>query len=56
MTDYRKLYALLFNAVTDALADLEQLNIGAAKVRLIAAQQQAEELYMNDADDSSAHK
>ena len=46
MPDYQKLYTLLFNAITDALGDLEQLNIGAAKERLISAQQQAEELYI----------
>ena len=50
MPDYQKLYTLLFNAVTDALADLEQLNIGTAKVRLMAAQQQAEELYIEGED------
>ena len=55
MPDYQKLYTLLFNAVTDALEDLERLNIGAAKARLIAAQQQAEELYMDTAHDGSAH-
>lgn len=48
MPNYQKLYTLLFNAVTDALEDLEQLNIGAAKARLIAAQQQAEEQYMEE--------
>ena len=44
--DYRKLYTLLFNAVTDAVEELEALNIGAAKERLISAQQQAEEQYI----------
>lgn len=46
MPDYQKLYTLLFNAATDALADMEQLNFGAAKARLISAQQTAEEAYM----------
>lgn len=35
----------LFNAITDALAALEQ-----AKETLIAAQQKAEEIYMKSAD------
>ena len=51
MPDYQKLYTLLFNAVTDALEDLEQMNIGAARARLIAAQQQAETLYVETAED-----
>ena len=54
MPDYQKLYTLLFNAVTDAVEDLRQLNIGAAKERLIAAQQQTEELYI--AEESSAEQ
>jgi len=55
MPDYQKLYALLFNAVTDALEDLDRLNIGAARERLVAAQQQTEELYI-EATDGSGHK
>ena len=47
MTDYQKLYTLLFNAVTDALEDMAQQNYGAAKERLMSAQQQAEELYIS---------
>ena len=50
MPNYQKLYTLLFNAVTDALTELEQLNVGTAKAMLIAAQQQAEELYIEDAE------
>ena len=37
----------LFNAITDALATLEQ-----AKAILIAAQQDAEEIYMESADET----
>jgi len=48
MPDYQKLYTLLFNAVTDAVEELENLNFGAAKARLMAAQQQAEERYLED--------
>ena len=48
MPDYQKLYTLLFNAITDALTDLDAQNFGAAKDRLIQAQQQAEERYLED--------
>lgn len=47
MPDYQKLYTLIFNAATDALADLDAMNFGAAKDRLRAAQQRAEELYIS---------
>lgn len=46
MPDYEKMYHLLFNAITDALEQLEQQNFGSAKDLLIAAQQQAEEIYI----------
>ena len=44
--DYEKMYHLLFNAITDALEQIEQQNFGSAKDLLIAAQQQAEEIYI----------
>lgn len=46
MPDYEKMYHLLFNAITDALEQIEQQNYGSAKDLLIAAQQQAEEIYI----------
>lgn len=46
MPDYQKLYSLMFNAATDALKLLEELNVGAARDRLQAAQLQAEGLYI----------
>ena len=46
MPDYEKMYHLLFNAITDALEQLEKQNFGSAKDLLIAAQQQAEEIYI----------
>lgn len=46
MPDYQKLYALLFNAVTDAVEALERQNYGTARDTLIAAQQHAEEMYI----------
>ena len=44
MTDYKAMYLLLFNAVTDALEKMDRQNYGEL---LIAAQQKAEELYMD---------
>lgn len=45
--DYRSLYYKLFNTYTDILEALEAQNYGQAKALLIAAQQSAEELYIN---------
>ena len=42
MTDYKAMYLLLFNAVTDALEKMDRQNYGEA-----SAQQKAEELYMD---------
>ena len=47
MIDYQKLYTKLFNAITDALEALEQLNVGEAKDLLRRAQQEAEEDYLS---------
>ena len=47
MTDYEKMYLLLFNKITDALAELEKRNYGEAVGILQAAQSEAEEIYMN---------
>ena len=46
MEDYQKMYTTLFNAVTDALEKIEAQNYGDAKDFLIAAQQQAEDIYI----------
>lgn len=46
MANYDKMYSLLFNAITDALEQIEQQNFGSAKELLISAQQQAEEIYI----------
>ena len=48
MQNYQKLYTLLFNAVTDALEEMEKLNFGRAKELLITAQQAAEEAYIGE--------
>ena len=46
--DYKKLYFHLFNTVTDAIAAIEQQNYGQAAALLIAAQQETEEMYMDE--------
>ncbi len=54
MTDYQKMYTLLFNAITDALMQMEKQNYGSAKETLISAQQRAEELYLSAEDESGS--
>ena len=46
MEDYTKLYHLLFNAITDALEQMNAQNFGNAKETLVSAQQKAEDLYI----------
>ena len=50
MTDYQKMYTTLFNAVTDALEQMESQNYGDAIATLIAAQQKAEDIYITAED------
>ena len=52
MENFPKYYTLLFNAVTDAIGDLDSQNYGAARARLVKAQQDAEEPYL-DAEDEA---
>ena len=47
MPDYQKLYTTLFNAITDALEQMDALEIAKAKRILIEAQQMTEEQYIN---------
>ena len=47
MSHYQKMYSVLFNAVSDALEELDKLNIGAAKEYLKEAQFHTEEIYMS---------
>lgn len=49
--DYRNLYFHLFNAVTDALQAIEQQNYGQASAILITAQQETEEMYLDEEDE-----
>ena len=46
MTDYQKEYHIMFNAATDALEAMEELNFGVAKEILRRAHQEAEEEYL----------
>ena len=50
MADYNKMYLLLFNAISDALENIEGQNYGDATELLIAAQQKAEEIYITAED------
>ena len=43
---YRQMYFMLFNAITDAVEQLEQCNYGQAAVLLKQAQAAAEEVYL----------
>lgn len=52
MPDYEKLYHLMVNASEDALAALETGNIWDAKRILIEAEQRAEELYIQSAEET----
>lgn len=49
---YQKMYTLLFNAITDALQNLADGAVEQAAVRLAAAQQQAEALYLSDTEEN----
>ncbi len=47
--NYEKMYHLPFNAITDALEQMEKQNLGSAKDLLTTAQQKTEEIYMESA-------
>lgn len=57
MPDYSKLYYVLFNAITDALQHIEAQEVEAARVLLIRAQQETENLFIEAGDEAllSAH-
>ena len=50
MPDYKTMYFRLFNAVTDAVEELQKLNFGAAAEILKAAQQTGEDSYVEAAE------
>lgn len=51
MPDYQKMYTIAFNAISDALEELDKLNVGAAKEHLKEAQFHTEELYISPKED-----
>lgn len=50
--NYQKMYYLLFNAITDALSEIEKMNLGNAADFLRRAQCDSEELFLS-ADEKS---
>ena len=48
MEKYKKMYLLLFNKVTDALAELEKSNYGKAVYILQEAQKETEEIVLEN--------
>ena len=46
---YKKMYYVLFNAITDSLEQMEEKNYGQAEAILKDAQRRAERLYMESA-------
>ena len=51
MEHFPRYYTTLFNRITDALEALEEQNYIKAQDILIKAQQDAEEMYLEDGDD-----
>ncbi len=45
---YQKMYTTLFNAITDALDLMECKDYAAARLRLLFAQRDAEEIYISE--------
>ena len=56
MPDYQKMYFHLFNAITDALGQLEQQNYGLAADRLKAAQIDGENAYLTEDDAANTER
>jgi hypothetical protein len=51
MENFPKYYARLFNGITDAIEALQEQNYIKAQDILIRAQQDAEEMYLEDGDE-----
>lgn len=51
MVDYKKLYYIMVDASERAITAMTQQNYGIAKKTLIRAEREAEELYMDTAED-----
>jgi len=54
MTDYEKLYKLLFNGITDIIEDPAKQNYGFAADKLKHLQMKAEEIYIDGEPSSGA--
>ncbi len=53
MSEYQKPYTTMFNAATDALEALEEMNVGQAREILRQAQQEAEELFLSQGEEEA---
>lgn len=53
MPDYQKMYTIAFNAISDALEELDRLNVGAAKEYLKEVQCHTEEIYISQGEEGS---
>ena len=54
MSPYQKMYSITFNAISDALEQLDKLDVGAARKLLEDAQSRAEELYISQEEDGES--
>lgn len=45
--EYQRMYYLLFNAITDALSEMDEMNFGAARETLKQAQLTAEAIFID---------
>ena len=50
---WKRMYTLLFNAVTDAVVEMEQQNYGQAKQLLLRGQREAEELFLGSEEEKT---
>ena len=54
VSDYRKPYYILFNAITNTIEAIEHRNLFQARLLLIRAQQDAEEAFLQEKDKEAA--
>ena len=54
VSDYRKPYYILFNAITNTIEAIEQRNLFQARLLLIRAQQDTEEAFLQETDKEAA--
>ena len=53
MDEYKKLYLVLWNGITDAIELIEEKEYFTAKQRLIKAHQEAEDMFIDSEDGAS---